>query len=276
MIARKNDRYQWIQLNVGLIRANGSALNSAHALFNLIAGLVLEWRNIGRLQSYFFMRKSPDVRIRFLMIDRALETMIELSQHMEILKAQGAIDKFFFSDYPAEIERFGGLEAMGYVHEYFDRDTTNWWQSQQQPTIAPEILLAAVFDDLFWQTLLDRDLVLDTWLALAAMTPLAPDTIVPKLEFRSIDTLTQDLTICTEFADILASYREANQNLAWKLISLDRDKLLIEDLTLILAMVALFNFNRHGFGGDRSSLVVASVVDSYSISRQAKSLTNLM
>lgn len=252
---------QWLQLNVSLTRVNGSALASARALFDRIFALAAEWREEGRLPAYFFMRKSPDVRMRLLIKDRVLETMTELSRSLAILHAEGKIGEFFFSDYPAEIDRFGGLEAMGHVHVYFDRDTANWWRldrlsQQQQLTITPEILLAAVFDDLFWQTLADRDL--DPWLILAAMTPLAPETSVPDLEFRSIDTLLTDLHLGSEVLDILSDYHVANQHLAQALIGLDNLDRLIEDLTLILATVALFNFNRHGFGGDRSSLVVAA------------------
>jgi Lantibiotic biosynthesis dehydratase C-term len=268
-----NQVNQWLQLNVGLVRANASALASARALFERISLLVEKWRDLGRLKCYFFMRKSPDVRMRFLMRDRALKTMLELSQCLETLQVQGKIGDFFFSDYPAEIARFGGLEAMECVHEYFDRDSVNWFKmdclsQQQQPTLAPEILLPAVFDDLFGQTFIiepcdpkvARLQVIDPWLALAAMTPLDRDIVIPQLEFPALNTLAEDATTSPEVARILSIYREANQNLARGLISLHQRNLLIEDLSIILATVALFNFNRHGFGGDRSSLLVASVI----------------
>jgi thiopeptide-type bacteriocin biosynthesis protein len=271
----QNQINQWLQLNVGLIRKNGSALASARDLFKRISLLIEQWhddptdrlRQRGRLQCYFFMRKPPDIRMRFLISDRATDAMLELSICLEILQKEGKIGEFFFSDYPAEIECFGGLEAMEYVHKYFDRDTTNWLRSdslsqQQQPTIVPEVMLPAVFQDLFWQALLDRQQVLDTWLVLASMTPLAANVIVPDLEFPDLDTLATDVTLVTEVTSILSSYREANQHLARGLICLNQRGLLITDLTIILATVALFNFNRHGFGGDRSSVLVASVVKS--------------
>lgn len=256
---------QWIQLNVGLVRHNGDALPSARTLFAQIYPLLERWRELNCLQCFFFMRKFPDVRMRFLMSAYIQESIFELKQQMELLQNQGAIREFFFSNYEAEIERFGGIKAMHYVHQYFDQDTSIWLlgdrlSQQQRANIAPAIFLPIVFHDLFQRTLVIPEDIKKAWLALASLTPIETESIIPEVILSSIDILCCDANTTPEQASLLFHYKTANQALAEGLIQLNQTHQLTESISNILATIALFNFNRHGFGGDRSSVLVQGVL----------------
>jgi thiopeptide-type bacteriocin biosynthesis protein len=255
---------QWVQLNVGLIRQAGGALMSARALFAQITPVVMQWRHSGWLQCFFFMRKPPDVRLRFLMTAHKQAGLAELSQQMSFLQEQGWIKEFFFSNYQAEITRFGGSEAMNYVHNYFDEDTAIWLVrdrlSQQQSVITPEILLPIVFHDLFRRALIEDIAILRCWCILGSLTPFSPEAVILDIALFSIDALCRERNVDIEEARLLSRYAAANEKLARALTELDRIHQPTYDLCSVLATVALFNFNRHGFDGQRSSVLVEAMI----------------
>ncbi len=257
----------WVQLNVGLVRSkNGSAIDSARQLFTQIEPLVVKWRKWGCLDCYFLMRKPPDVRLRFFSIGQELIIRSALSSAMKLLLVRGIISEFFFSEYQPETIRFGGIEAMNIIHDYFDLDTHNWLAldrlaQKNQRMIDPDLLLPSLFQDLFDRVLGDKISVLKTWYHLAALTPLPPSAET----LRSIDlppfdqlSLTAGVTNC-EYS-ILQTYILAHQKLATALSELWQADLLLTDLYEILATIALFSFNRHGFPGERSAPIVTAVI----------------
>ena len=88
--------WQWVQLNVGLIRHGGNALPSARTLFARLEPLVERWRREERLRWFFFMRKPPDVRLRFLTTTKP-ELTSGLRRCALTLQKEAIIDHFFFS-----------------------------------------------------------------------------------------------------------------------------------------------------------------------------------
>jgi thiopeptide-type bacteriocin biosynthesis protein len=266
----------WVQLNIGLVRVNGNAIENARKLFDSIDPLVAKWREDGWLNCYFLMRKPPDVRLRFFSIDRELTIRSALSSAMELLLAREIISEFCFSDYQAETIRFGGVEAMKIVHDYFDLDTRNWLvldrlDRQNQRTIDPDLLLPSLFQDLFERVLGAEISVLKTWYHLAALTPLAePIETFMSLDLLPFDRLSLGVGVTTIEANILQTYIPAHQKLATELSELWQADLLSADLYEILATIALFSFNRHGFPGERSAPIVAAVIVNLDIRLPAK------
>src|SRR5580692_10851922 len=55
----------WLQINVALRPQNGSFAEPAYRLFEAVTSLVKDLEKSGQLQSYFFMRKDPGLRLRF-------------------------------------------------------------------------------------------------------------------------------------------------------------------------------------------------------------------
>jgi thiopeptide-type bacteriocin biosynthesis protein len=269
----------WVQLNIGLVRANVSAISSARQVFDAIEPLAAKWREDGWLSCFFLMRKPPDVRLRFLTIDpprrgcsqRVSIVQSALSRAMDLLLLQGIVSEFFFSDYAAETSRFGGVEAMRIVHFYFDLDTANWLaldrlDRQNQRAIGPDLLLPNLIQDLFDRVLGDKISVLKTWQYLAALTPLAEssETLCP-IDLLPLDRLSLRAGVITTEANILQAYIQAHQELGEALSELWQSDLLFADLYEILATIALFSFNRHGFPGERSAPIVTSVIASLDI-----------
>ncbi len=261
---------QWLQLNIGLARANGGAIASARILFDTIAPLVQLWRENGWLDCCFFMRKPPDVRWRFLS-DRPIEIQSALHSEMKILERRGIISEFFFSDYQAETRRFGGIEAMNVVHDYFDLDTHNWraldrLAIQNRRSIDPDLLLPSLIQDLFDRVLGDDRSTLKTWHYLAALTPLSASVkTLPEIELLSLDRLSELEGLSPAELDILNSYVRAHHKLGDEFSQLWQADLLLADLYEILATIALFSFNRHGFSGERSAPLVAAVLQDLSL-----------
>lgn len=255
---------QWLQLNIGLVRQNGSALPSARAVFAEIQPLIDRWRAAACLDCCFFMRKPPDIRLRFLMIDNLESAISELSSHLHRLQNQNAIEQFFFSDYDLEVERFGGLAAINVIHQYFDLDMTNWLildQLSQQNLrgIPPEILLPTVFHDLFCCVFDDEVSVFKVWQRLEEFTWVKTSSITSTVTLLTIKELRGSFPVTEVEANILDAYSQAHCQFAEAFIQLLLLDLIDGDLHDILATTALFNFNRHGFPGERSSVIVAAM-----------------
>src|SRR3954447_26584404 len=101
----------WTQVNVTLVRTNGEALASARALFGALVPVLGEWHARGTLHGWFFMRKPPDVRLRFCTCDPH-ECVETIERMLEAAARRGEIGEFFWSDYEPETERFGGVRGM--------------------------------------------------------------------------------------------------------------------------------------------------------------------
>lgn len=256
---------QWVQLNVGLVRHNGQALPSARALFARIEPLVTRWRSDGLLRWFFFMRKPPDVRLRFSTVVEEQQVVAALSEQMCALQREAFIEQFFFSNYQPETNRFGGAEAMKCVHEYFDADTSIWLGldhlCQRGLRIAsPEMLLPTVLHDLFIRGLSDDASVLRAWCTLGALIPSPPEAVIPEVKPLSIERLCSILKVETEESCLLWRYTQINDALAKELISLRSSSQLTCQLVDVLVAVAMFSFHRHGFEGRRSGVLIKAMI----------------
>ncbi|MEH1933594.1 MAG: thiopeptide-type bacteriocin biosynthesis protein [Nostoc sp.] len=250
----------WVQLNVGLVRDQGNALSSARALFARLEPLVTHWRSNDLLRCFFFMRKPPDVRVRFFTTVDRQQAIADISDLMYALRRENLINLFFFSDYEPETERFGGLQAMKSVHQHFDADTSIWLmldhlEQHNLDVVSKDLLLPTVLHDLFTRTLSDRVSILATWHSLAALIPTPPEATIPTVELLSLETLDESLE-----ADVLQKYATANDMLAKELVNLQHLGQLTQDLVDILAAVAMFNFHRHGFDSHRSGRLIEAII----------------
>src|SRR5262249_50210581 len=137
--------WQWVELDVGLVRHDGQGLPSARILFARLEPLVETWRGAGSLRWFYFMRKPPDVRLRF---STSLQQRVtkELNALATALQKEDIIAAAFFRPYRPETRRFGGRLAMDLVHSYFDADTSMLFEldrSYQQDiqSLRPEVIV---------------------------------------------------------------------------------------------------------------------------------------
>lgn len=257
-------RWRWVQLNVGLIRSGGEALPSARALFARLEPLVNHWRRDGWLRCFFFMRKPPDVRLRFL---TTAEQQVARQLRLEVLDLQreAVIQRFFFSKYQPETCRFGGAKAMNRVHAYFDVDTSMWLELDRihqggLQMLVPQVLIPAVLQDLFARALADEMSVLAAWRSLRSLIPVSSRAVVPEVD----SIAAQAMAICSlrheERVRVLRRYFEANKALAESLIRLSMAGDLTRGLTEVLAAVGLFSFHRHGLDGSSSGVLIEAMI----------------
>jgi thiopeptide-type bacteriocin biosynthesis protein len=250
--------WQWVELDVGLVRHDGHALPSARVLFNRLEPLINKWRRDGSLRWFYFMRKPPDVRLRFSTSLRHAVAK-ELEELAALLQQEKTIGRAFFRRYRPESRRFGGRLAMEKVHAYFDGDTSMWLEldhcyQRGIQSLRPEVIVPAVLHDLFTRALIRDDAVLNVWRELATLRPLLTGDTVPvlgTLSFAELSNLSAD--------PILSGYRGANAELASGLGNLPMKG---RRLAQVLADVGLFTFHRHGFDGRRSATVIDAVLRS--------------
>lgn len=262
------DNREWVQLNVGLVRYQNDALPSARALFERLEPLVNHWRSNDLLHCFFFMRKPPDVRLRFLIKLNRQQAIAEMSNLMDSLQQEKFINLFFFSEYQPETERFGGLKAMQLVHQYFDTDTSIWLildylYRHNLSVISKDLFLLTVLNDLFTRAMPDRVSVLTVWQKLGALLPASSETTIPTVELLSIEALCKSRSLVGQEVDLLQQYTTANDTLVRELLNLQHTGQLDQDLADVLAAVAMFNFHRHGFDWLRSGKLIAAITKTF-------------
>jgi thiopeptide-type bacteriocin biosynthesis protein len=258
---------QWVQLNVELVRDRDGPLPSARALFDRLEPVVTDWRSRGWLRWFFFMRKSPDVRLRFFVTVDRHPAIANLAALMDVLQREQFINLYFFSEYQPETERFGGIAAMSAVHQYFDLDTALWpildrLDRQQLRQIPKESLLPNIIHDLSIRTMLDQVSILSVWRSLSLLLPTPEIDTCPPVELLPLETLGHSRSLTKIEAHVLQQYAIANNLLAQELTHLHQQGLLTQHLADILATISMFNLHRHGFHGHHSAAIVSAILQS--------------
>ena len=244
----------WIQLNVGLERSDGSALPSARALFGALQPLVAELKAAGLLRRFFFMRKPPDVRLRFEGDEPEAALAPAIGKALAALREAGAISTAFRSVYEPEVTLFGGPEAMDVMHTYFDADTAGWMAMDRvavnsQRTVAKTDLVTAVLNDLFEKVLDDANEIWDVWRNIRRLVPSEPDPDNRPAGMHSLASLILPPASAGEVQALIA-YDRANTTAARELLDVWSSGRLQCGLRGLLAFVALFSFNRYGLSGE--------------------------
>lgn len=242
------ERGNWLQKSVALVRRDGSALASARAIFAALAPKLSEWRASGALSGFWFMRKPPDLRLRFA---GDASFAAELAALLEHLTSQGHIERVFDSVYQPELARFGGAEAMRSVHEFFDVDTAAWMALEELRVAAGARLDPLEFSALATDTLVraassDSLEVLTLWSEYAHVlggASTAPRTGQP----RALDALRARAT--REEAHILAGLEQAGRRLCESLLELEASGRLTANLRDVVTAIVQFHCHRHGLDG---------------------------
>jgi thiopeptide-type bacteriocin biosynthesis protein len=255
----------WLQVNVSLGRRDGDAIPAALALFDCLREHLPKWRTEGIVTHFFFVRKPPDARLRFLCPKGESQVACELEESLKRLQQQGFVQHFFRSCYEPEQARFGGAEAMRLVHDYFNADTAQWLLLQQigakkRRSFPAATLLTGVFNHLFALIVTDPAEVWDIWCQCCELTRgkgSQADQDRLDFSFTSIETLR--LMASQQEIAILDGYGAANQALAAGLKQLWYDGKLQRGVRGILATVAMFGFNRNGVDESAQSELLAAI-----------------
>ncbi|MEJ2723798.1 MAG: thiopeptide-type bacteriocin biosynthesis protein [Deltaproteobacteria bacterium] len=231
----------WYQFNVGLVRQKGDARPSARHLFKSLLPYISE------AACFFFVRKPPDVRLRFQIKQGALADSIE--KKLEDLAKMGFIHNAASVVYEPEVHLFGGPAIMPFIHQHFYVDSQAWIEldllSDRKPRSHCLLQVSrALMDDLFIQTLSPYDEeIWDVWRNLQRMLPLTEEKFEDSAA-ATIDAL--ESCSCKSQAVWIRRYREANTSLAGKLALHAKFGKLESGVRSILAFIALFHYNRFG------------------------------
>lgn len=251
----------WLQVNVAMERHEGDALRSARVLFERLSPAIADWRRQVILDRFFFVRKPPDLRLRFLGQNLETHLLAELETILSGLKRDGFVKRFFPSVYEPEVFQFGGAEAMDRVHEHFDADSMAWIALDQLAasgprTIPTKVVVLAVMNDLFLRTLSCPSEVWDVWCNIASLLQAAQGMHPPTTGIVLIDSLLPHAS--KEEAHILQDYMRSNQQLSTGLWQIWNNGKLQCGLRAIFPFIAMFHFNRHGLDASaRAALAYA-------------------
>jgi thiopeptide-type bacteriocin biosynthesis protein len=255
---------QWLQVNVALSRAQDTALANARSVLAEISVRLPAWRRQCQLTCFFFMRKPPDLRLRFAGPDPGSRLWPELNQILRSLRDLGAVDRFGCSRYEPENRLFGGVAAMRLVHRHFDCDSNAWIQldclSQAgcRTALPIDAVPMAVLNDLFLRVLSDRFEVWDVWRNLATLTH-APAVESETGQPRILVLASLLPVLRPQEADVLKRYERANEAMSRGLRRLDECGRLDVGLRGILPFVAMFHLHRHGYDKDRQAALAQAM-----------------
>jgi thiopeptide-type bacteriocin biosynthesis protein len=243
---------RWLQVNVALQRRDGGARPSARALFGHLSRLVADLRQRRILDCFYFMRKAPDVRLRFRGREPEGDLFFELHKILSGLQHDGFVQRFFCSVYEPEVHQFGGPEAMDHVHAHFDADSAAWialdlLDASGRWTVPSAVFESALMNDLFYRTLACRAEVWDTWCNLRSLLPAAQSGPAPVVDI----VLAEDLLpqVSPAEAHVIEQYLGSNRALASGLLQVWNEGRLQCGLRGLLPFVAMYHFNRHGIDG---------------------------
>lgn len=231
----------WYQFNVGLIRQKGDARPSAKHLFKSLIPYISE------VACFFFVRKPPDVRLRFQIKAGTLADSIE--KQLEALAKRGLIRNATSVVYEPEVHLFGGPAIMPFIHQHFYIDSRTWIEldllsDRKPPSHCLLQVSRALMDDLFIQTLNPyNEEIWDVWRNLQRMLPLTEEKFEDSAA-TTIDAL--ESCSCKTQAVWIRRYREANASLAGKLALHAKLGKLESGVRSILTFIALFHYNRFG------------------------------
>ena len=227
----------------------------------------------GLIVSWFFIRKAPCWRLRFLSSrDRTEQAATVIHQRLTTLQDVGRIASWVETSYEPETHAFGGAVAMDLGHHLFhadsrhilaylgsDRATTSGGRSDQRRELS--ILLCSILMRGAGQDWYEQG---DIWARVAKHRTLPSDTLLDRLrtmepDLRKLMTvdasaanpLMQENGPLTFLSDWAAAFAEAGQELG----HLARNGTLSRGIRAVLTHHVIFHWNRLGLPHTTQSIL---------------------
>ncbi|CRK57673.1 O-methyltransferase clustered with LanBC [Alloactinosynnema sp. L-07] len=236
-----------------------------HTAVTELAPMLAQTEASGRIVSWFFVRKAPCWRLRFLPADDATTEAAAFIHHrLDALHAAGRIARWVETIYEPETHAFGGPQAMDTAHTLFHQDSHHILQhlattaggGDKRRELA--VLLCCA---MMRAAGLDWHEQGDVWARVAEHRSLPPDTppdrlyaLQPGLR-RLLTVNTTPLTQDNEPLAFLADWQAAFTNAGTNLGDMARDGVLQRGLRAVLAQHVIFAWNRIGLPHTTQSLL---------------------
>jgi thiopeptide-type bacteriocin biosynthesis protein len=217
-----------------------------------IAPLLEEARAREWIALWWFVRKSPCWRIRYLLTDSVPETGRHLHDRLRQLVRAGRILSASPVVYEPELHAFGGAEAMASAHQFFHEDSRHLLAQLTATSHRPDgnhrlelaILLSAALIQAASQDWYEQG---DIWARVAAHREPAPPRLDQLDQMRRL--MSVDLSaLCRPGAPLAdhAEWAKAFTATGRKLAELAYNGRLDRGLRAVLAHHIVFTWNRHG------------------------------
>jgi thiopeptide-type bacteriocin biosynthesis protein len=248
----------WVQLNLTLGRNAGGPQASARMLFKELLPVLAHLRKRGTVKMFHFVRKSPDVRLRFQAVAPEEHLLPCIGPLFAKLHASGAVLSAVRSVYEPEARMFGGAEATDAVHEYFHQDSLQWVAWDQIPpedrTMSLEQFCTAVITDMFANVLGCGGEIWDVWQNFRELAGGAK--AVGAIQVTGGELLRKlSHTASPQERDVLKRYAKANRILAESLKQVWESGRLGVGIRSLLPTIAMFHCNRFGLDGIKQSAI---------------------
>ncbi len=203
------------------------------------------------MSGFFFMRKPPDLRLRFRG-DGSFCGILE--ERFRGLVERGHVHHVRAGTYEPEVARFGGSAAMEAAHTFFDCDSEAWMHLDRlrlagQSALSADELCAAVAEDLvarLFDAPAERRALFERHARHLAAGNVGPAGSDP----APLLTLGALIARANEWErPLLERYADANRRLAEALRELERGDALTCGLRAAGQGVLAFHFHRHGLDG---------------------------
>jgi thiopeptide-type bacteriocin biosynthesis protein len=245
----------WLQINVTLFAQDRQG--SPYVPWHDLSANVNTWRNDGRFEQWFFMRKPPGLRLRFRGPDLDQRLMPVLVPWLEEAEHRNAIRSFRPALYEPESFRFGGQAGMAIAHDQFDRDSClvlryETLSADDRTTLQREVFSLAVMNGLFQRCVGDGAEVWDIWQQLRhalsgpAERPLDAGSLA--WEHRLLAGESLDTALLSSGAQtLLGSVYDHNREVAARLHVAQVSQQMTIGPRAWLVAVCIFHWNRLGF-----------------------------
>lgn len=210
----------------------------------------------GLITSWFFIRKAPCWRVRYLPSHDAPQAMSHIRRRLAGLKRERRIDDVKELIYEPETHAFGGVEGMAAAHRLFHLDTRNLLaylaNGQRMPEAGHRRELSIVLCSALLRAAgLDWYEQGDVWARVADHRE--PPGQIPgdkidafKADLRRLMSVDATLTRNSSPRAFAAEWAAIFAAAGWELADLAADGLLRRGLRAILAHHVIFAWNRHG------------------------------
>ena len=224
-----------------------------HGLFSSLTPLLRTLRRERFARRFFFMRKAPGLRLRFALGRAHATAEARVVEVLDALVRSGVLGKWSRGTYEPETYKFGGPEAIHLAHAHFHADSAAWWRwtrlhRADATVIGTQVLSIAVLNDLFVRALEGPEEVWDVWCQVAALHGRRPPMGAATAPRLRIEDLVARVSVAER--GVLEAYSRANRRLARRLRSMHEAGALVGGARGALSQVALYHWNRFGFGDE--------------------------
>ncbi|WP_328433158.1 thiopeptide-type bacteriocin biosynthesis protein [Streptomyces sp. NBC_00425] len=218
-------------------------------IFDAVFEMVDELTESKRISCFFFVRKPPGLRLRFLLSEPGGIAEKRIKNCCDVLVGRRIAERWFASVYEAETFKLGGPEAVEAVHSYFSTDSRAWWRwgrmAQKKATVDARLLSLAVLNDLFLRFLEFPEEIWDVW---CRVTCLHGARVLGESSAVAVPTIERIIGhLGPEESAILHAYASANTIMATRFSELHEQGRLLFAYRFVLPHVALYHWNRYGF-----------------------------